>query len=107
MAEIDFEISATPVTIGRRSLGVRECSFWDLENKVRPFQKKASETGLASAEIFDLFLYFLGHNEGVDREWLERRLPANIARTMEFLFLILEASGLERPKKTSGEAPAQ
>jgi hypothetical protein len=30
--------------------------------------------------VFDLLEYFLGHNEGVDREFLERILPANVRR---------------------------
>jgi hypothetical protein len=105
MADLDFEISATPITIGRRSLTVRECTFWDVAHKIGPFQKKAKEEGLSHDDIFGMFLYFVGHNEGVDREWLEKHMPANLRRTMDLLLSVFESSGLERGKP--GEAPAR
>jgi hypothetical protein len=101
----DYAIAKAPVTIGGRSLTVRECTFWDLENKVKPFQASAAEPKLVE-RVFGLLEYFLGHNEGFSREFLERILPANVRRTMEILFAVLEASGLERANP--GEAaPAQ
>lgn len=101
----DFSVSPAPVSLGGRSLTVRDCTFWDLEAVVEPFQKAVAQPGLG-ARIIDILEYFVGHNEGVDREFIKKAVPANIKRCMDLLLSVLEASGLERVK--SGEAaPAQ
>ena len=91
------------VTIGDRELDVKQATLGFLKKKLIPARKalvEASEEDTPDRMV-DLVFCYVGHNDGVTREWLLDVLPAD---PTEIVRAVISASGQKVGTVQPGEA---
>jgi len=90
------------VRIGDRELDVKPATLGFLKKKLLPAQEAIDAAGNdAPDRIADLILLYVGHNDGVDRDFILDHVPADPYGT---LIALSRAAGQRVPE---GEAKSQ